>query len=334
MRAPQPATSLSVNVTPSENSPGHDRDAGITDLYAHNLLCLQRDFGDELTDEQRAKLAAKLVKAHSFFMSRTSRISAASSMFDYAGKRAVFMESFGQDGLVEQDYLDVIMRAEQFIYLDVETISMRAQRVVDHFSADGLTRPAYVQNVFRKMPQVMSLTDRKIIRHLEAPMGKYAPKGLKRAQYLNMALKNPPLMATKAATVYQKMDFMLAMMDMKVFVPSEGQLSEADDNTDKVLFNYLDSAPTKLSYSIDNYLMRADWVMRGPKTYGGFGIMQMSRKELCDRYKENFGYDFSSRKVRENNPVLYTGLQERGLWRGVDSTRKGIGGPRRPQPDA
>lgn len=330
------STTRAANIiSPSEPAPSLQMSSGangaVLDLYQHNLHCLERDFGEELTPEVRAKLANKVSKFQAFLAGRTKSISPDSGMFDYAGKRNAFMGFFSDDGMTQQDYLDIVLEAPQFLYLDMRVTNERAQKVVDHFADDGLTRPLYSQSVWKGMPQVMSLTDWRVIHHLEAPMGRYGPKGLEREQYLQMALKHTNLMATKAATVYQKMDFMLAMTDLGVFTPSEGQLDDADGSPPKALFNYLVNAPTKLSYGIDNYLLRADWVMRGPKEYKGFGIMLPGRTQLCEQYKENFGYEFSSKRVRANNPILYNELEARGLWRGVDSTRKGVGGPRPPK---
>jgi hypothetical protein len=225
------------------------------------------------------------------------------------------MDNFGKDGITQEEFFRAAKMSPNMIVHDMDVMSDRVDNITTkHFAKDGLERVPYVRAALKNMPQVLSLKDSAVIDRLEAPLAAFGDKGLERSPFMRMTLKAIRIAATDQERTMAGMNMLLAMTDMGVISPSKRQLKKAGGDAHRCVFNYLEGAPTKMGFSIDNFVLRTDWAMRGPESYSGFGIMQLGKADLLACWKDNFGEDFSMEAVAQNNEMLYSTLKYRNLW--------------------
>lgn len=125
----------------------------------------------------------------------------------------------------------------------------KAEAVVAHFAADGLTLEDYLHAAAMR-PQVFSQDPQKTQDNIEGVVGHFADDGLAIADYLKTALRVPALFCASPATVIRKVHQLTHMFERGLVPSPEGE-SE--------LVTAITYRPTLLLLSESNLTLRATY---------------------------------------------------------------------------
>jgi hypothetical protein len=314
-----------------KNAPKSEKAKIARDMRLHTEDRLKQDFGGKLTAKNRTHIAKGLSKNFLYLIGKQHhRINSDSSLFNFADKRDDFMDRFAADGVTEDEFLAGACISSAIFLYDMMQASQRVQNITDHFAPEKLQRGPYVRAALKSTPPVLALNDMRVIQRLEGPMHIYADDGLERASYIRMVLKNIRIAGTALKKTCTGIDYLLAMVDMGICPLTEKQLKEAEGSPHRCVFDHLEGAPSRLSYSPQNYILRMDWAMRGNENYEGFGVFKRPMRDLMTLYQNNMQEPFSLENVARDNMKLYFELTKRKLW--PQSEELAEGGQPQPSP--
>jgi hypothetical protein len=179
-----------------------------------------------------------------------------SHFFDFDRKVEHVVAHFSADGLTRPAFIRAAVKRVTLFFQNPETLIANIEGVTDHFAAHGLTHRAYLRAAVTQ-PQLFFQRPATLIRNIEQVVDHFRDDGLTCEKYVRAAVRQPSLFARRPAAIIRTVGVIMSLHSRGLMDLPEPSGARLPDRA--VLLEFLLKRPPLLCLSVDNIALRATY---------------------------------------------------------------------------